>query len=131
MSSISPAKGPPDTDVHRTATLPFIFLFYLFYDIAYTPMLIAYTLEILPFNIRAKGFAIMVTRLSSLPTIAPEPYLQIRQNCVVSLTLAFNQFVNPWALDAIGWRYVRPLFPSVSNELIIDAVSRLLWMAHH
>jgi len=24
---------------------------------------------------------------------------------VVSLTLAFNQFVNPWALDALGWRY--------------------------
>ncbi|KAI8980164.1 general substrate transporter [Trametes punicea] len=67
------------------ATIPFIFIFYFFYDIAYTPMLIAYTLEILPFNIRAKGFAVM--------------------NLVVSLTLAFNQFVNPWALDAIGWRY--------------------------
>lgn len=67
------------------ATLPFVFLFYFFYDIAYTPMLIAYTLEILPFNIRAKGFAVM--------------------NMVVSLTLAFNQFVNPWALDALGWRY--------------------------
>ncbi|CAL1716242.1 unnamed protein product [Somion occarium] len=67
------------------ATVPFVFIFYFFYDIAYTPMLIAYTLEILPFNIRAKGFAVM--------------------NFVVSLTLAFNQFVNPWALDAIGWKY--------------------------
>lgn len=44
----------------RAATIPFIFIFYLFYDIAYTPMLIAYTLEILPYAIRAKGFAIMV-----------------------------------------------------------------------
>ncbi|KAI0684104.1 general substrate transporter [Cytidiella melzeri] len=67
------------------ATLAFVFLFYFFYDVAYTPMLVAYTLEILPFNIRAKGFAVM--------------------NFVVSLTLAFNQFVNPWALDALGWRY--------------------------
>ncbi|KAK7691062.1 hypothetical protein QCA50_006165 [Cerrena zonata] len=67
------------------ATVPFVFIFYFFYDIAYTPMLIAYTLEILPFNIRAKGFAIM--------------------NLSVSLTLAFNQFVNPWALDALGWKY--------------------------
>ncbi|KAI0956155.1 hypothetical protein AcV7_006631 [Taiwanofungus camphoratus] len=67
------------------ATIPFIFIFYLFYDVAYTPMLIAYTLEILPFNIRAKGFAVM--------------------NLLVSLTLAFNHFVNPWALDAIGWKY--------------------------
>ncbi|KAI0078841.1 general substrate transporter [Panus rudis PR-1116 ss-1] len=67
------------------ATVPFVFIFYFFYDIAYTPMLIAYTLEILPFSIRAKGFAVM--------------------NLVVSLVLAFNQFVNPWALDAIGWKY--------------------------
>ena len=43
-----------------TATIPFIFIFFMFYDLAYTPMLIAYTLEILPFAIRAKGFAIMV-----------------------------------------------------------------------
>ncbi|KAJ3547540.1 hypothetical protein NM688_g5395 [Phlebia brevispora] len=67
------------------ATLPFVFLFYMFYDLAYSPMLISYTLEILPFSIRAKGFAVM--------------------NFVVSLTLAFNQFVNPWALTAMGWRY--------------------------
>ena len=43
------------------ATIPFIFIFYFFYDIAYTPLLIAYTLEILPFNIRAKGFAVMAS----------------------------------------------------------------------
>ncbi|KAI5122310.1 hypothetical protein M0805_002386 [Coniferiporia weirii] len=67
------------------ATIPMIFLFFFFYDIAYTPMLIAYTLEILPFNVRAKGFAVM--------------------NITVCLTLAFNQFVNPWAMDAIGWKY--------------------------
>lgn len=44
----------------HTATIPLIFMFFAFYDIAYTPMLVAYTLEILPFNIRAKGFAVMV-----------------------------------------------------------------------
>jgi hypothetical protein len=42
------------------ATIPLIFIFFFFYDIAYTPMLVAYTLEILPFSIRAKGFAVMV-----------------------------------------------------------------------
>ncbi|TFY83287.1 hypothetical protein EWM64_g734 [Hericium alpestre] len=45
------------------ATVPFIFLFYLFYDIAYTPLLVVYTLEILPYAIRAKGFAIMASSL--------------------------------------------------------------------
>jgi sugar porter (SP) family MFS transporter len=77
-----------NTDQNTTAakaTIPLIFVFFLFYDIAYTPLLIAYTLEILPFKIRAKGFAVM--------------------NLTVYLTSAFNQFFNPWALSAIGWKY--------------------------
>ncbi|EIW84270.1 general substrate transporter [Coniophora puteana RWD-64-598 SS2] len=67
------------------ATVPLIFLYYFFYDFAYTPMLISYTLEILPYKIRARGFAIM--------------------NFTVYAAVAFNQFVNPWALEALGWRY--------------------------
>lgn len=35
-------------------------MFFFFYDFAYTPMIISYTLEILPYNIRAKGLAILV-----------------------------------------------------------------------
>ncbi|KAF9052411.1 general substrate transporter [Hymenopellis radicata] len=76
-------------ELHRAsaakATIPLIFLYYFFYDIAYSPMLVAYTLEILPYKIRAKGFAVM--------------------NIAVMLTIAFNQFVNPWAIQAIGWWY--------------------------
>jgi len=67
------------------ATIPLIFLFYLCYDIAYTPLLVAYSIEILPFSIRAKGFAVM--------------------NTAVVLTLAFNQFINPIALDSLRWKY--------------------------
>ncbi|PPQ69312.1 hypothetical protein CVT25_005913 [Psilocybe cyanescens] len=67
------------------ATIPLIFIFYFFYDLAYTPMLVAYTLEILPFRVRAKGFAIM--------------------NLTIMATVAFNQFINPWALEAISWWY--------------------------
>ena len=43
------------------ATIPFIFLFYFFYDIAYTPLVVAYVVEILPFEIRSRGFAVMVS----------------------------------------------------------------------
>ena len=43
------------------ATIPLIFLFFFFYDIAYTPLIVAYALEILPFRVRAKGFAVMVS----------------------------------------------------------------------
>jgi len=67
------------------ATVPLIFLYYFLYDIAYTPLIVSYSLEILPYGLRAKGFAIM--------------------NMTISLTQAFNQFVNPWALNAIGWKY--------------------------
>jgi len=75
--------------LHKTAaaqaTIPLMFIYFLFYDIAYTPMVVAYTLEILPYNIRAKGFAVM--------------------NFTVYLTLIFNQFANPVAIEALGWRY--------------------------
>ena len=41
-------------------TIPTIFVLHLFYNLAYTPVLVAYTLEILPVAIRAKGFAVVV-----------------------------------------------------------------------
>ncbi|KAJ6576457.1 general substrate transporter [Mycena vulgaris] len=88
--------------LHKTAaakaTIPIIFIFYFFYDLAYTPMLVAYTLEILPYKIRAKGFAVM--------------------NLVVFLTSAFNQFVNPWAISAIGWFYYLVYLGWLAVELV-------------
>ena len=31
--------------------------------------------------------------------------LTFNQNITLMLTVAFNQFVNPWALASIGWQY--------------------------
>ena len=92
------------------AIIPLIFLFFAFYDLAYTPMLVAYTLEILPFRIRAKGFAVMVNSffnnpLTTLFFSASTRLFVSSQNSVTIATVAFNQFVNPWAIDAIGWHY--------------------------
>ncbi|KAJ7035074.1 general substrate transporter [Mycena alexandri] len=84
------------------ATIPIIFIFFFFYDLAYTPMLVAYTLEILPYKIRAKGFAVM--------------------NLVVFLTSAFNQFVNPWAIDAIGWYYYLAYLAWLAIELVFVCI---------
>ncbi|KAJ6615099.1 hexose transporter [Mycena sp. CBHHK59/15] len=67
------------------AVIAFIFLYYASYDLAFTPLLATYTLEILPYNIRAKGFNIF--------------------NFTISLALIFNQYVNPIALDVIDWKY--------------------------
>ena len=52
---------------------------------AYSPLIVLYTLEILPFSIRAKGYAIFAF--------------------TVSASLVFNQYINPVALAAMGWKY--------------------------
>jgi hypothetical protein len=67
------------------AVIAFIFLFYAAYDLAFTPLIVSYTVEILPYQIRAKGFTVF--------------------NFAISLSLIFNQYVNPVALDAIKWKY--------------------------
>ncbi|KAG2351890.1 hypothetical protein BDR07DRAFT_1440973 [Suillus spraguei] len=74
-------------------------MFFFFYDLAYTPMVISYTLEILPYNIRARGLAIM--------------------NFTAYLSNAFNVFVNPWALGAIGWKYYLVFCGWLVVELVI------------
>lgn len=48
-------------------------------------MLIGYSAEILPYNIRAKGMTVMFL--------------------MVDIALFFNQYVNPVALKHIGWKY--------------------------
>jgi len=53
-------KRVSEQSLNIVATIPLIFIFYFFYDIAYTPLLVGYTLEILPYKVRAKGFAVMV-----------------------------------------------------------------------
>ncbi|OWZ80453.1 sugar transporter [Cryptococcus neoformans Tu401-1] len=67
------------------AVIPFLFLYFGFYDIAWTPLPVPYTAEILPFNMRTKGLALF----TSTGTLAN----------------AFNQFVNPIALKKLHWKY--------------------------
>jgi sugar porter (SP) family MFS transporter len=67
------------------AVIAFIFLYYAAYDIAYTPLIVSYTVEILPYALRAKGFTIF--------------------NFAISLSLIFNQYANPIALGKLGWKY--------------------------
>ncbi|EEB89700.1 hypothetical protein MPER_12172, partial [Moniliophthora perniciosa FA553] len=65
--------------------IAFMFLFFAAYDIAFSPLIVSYSVEILPFAIRAKGFNVF--------------------NLTVSAAIIFNQYVNPIALDAITWKY--------------------------
>lgn len=63
----------------------FVFIFYFHYDIAYTPLLLGYPTEIFPYSIRSKGLTVeLLSVYGSLIMLA---------------------FVNPIALDSIGWHY--------------------------
>ncbi|KAJ6626175.1 hexose transporter [Mycena sp. CBHHK59/15] len=61
------------------------FLYAAAYNLAFSPLIVTYCLEILPYNIRAKGFNIF--------------------NFTISVALVFNQYVNPIALVALNWKY--------------------------
>ncbi|UKZ91444.1 uncharacterized protein TrAFT101_006422 [Trichoderma asperellum] len=86
------------------AVIPFLFLYYGFYDIAWTPLPVSYTAEILPFNLRTKGLAIFVS--------------------VGTATNAFNQFMNPVALQAMGWKYIH-LHPCVLSRLFVHSIEEV------
>ncbi|KAJ2902731.1 hypothetical protein MKZ38_000157 [Zalerion maritima] len=67
------------------AVLAFIFIYYFFYDIAWTPLLQAYPVEIFPYTLRARG-------------------LSFTYVCSFTGLIVGNQ-VNPIAMEAIGWKY--------------------------
>ncbi|KAJ5918807.1 hypothetical protein N7454_009951 [Penicillium verhagenii] len=67
------------------AVVPMLFLFFAGFDLAYSPLFIAYPAEILPFQLRAKGLAI------TLSTDA--------------VACFFNQYVNPVAFSFLQWKY--------------------------
>ncbi|KAG6335510.1 hypothetical protein ID866_3582 [Astraeus odoratus] len=67
------------------AFVGFVFLFSAAYDIAFTPLIISYTVEILPLHLRAKGLNVF--------------------SFVICIAIVFNQYVNPIALAALGWKY--------------------------
>lgn len=67
------------------AVIVFIFVYFFHYDLAYTPLVFAYPTEILQYSIRSKGLSLELG--------------------IVYGSLVVLSFVNPIALDAIGWRY--------------------------
>ncbi|GLA90810.1 hypothetical protein AtubIFM57143_000417 [Aspergillus tubingensis] len=85
MTGLSGAFATTGNAKTGTAFIPFVFIYFAGYDIALTPLLTSYPCEIWPFRLRSRGLS--VTWMS----------------CIVAVI--FNTFVNPIALDAIGWKY--------------------------
>lgn len=67
------------------AVIPFLYTFYVFYDIAFTPLLGSYPTEIWKYTLRAGGVALV--------------------QFAIQVAIFFNIFVNPIALAAIAWKY--------------------------
>lgn len=85
ISALSGSFAQTNIASTGTAVIPFLFIYYGFYDIAFTPLLVSYTCEIWPFDLRAKGLALGMNS--------------------TRVALFFNTFVNPIVLDAIAWKY--------------------------
>ncbi|KAL4795951.1 general substrate transporter [Aspergillus venezuelensis] len=85
ISGLSGSFAQSGTSSIGTAVIPFLFIYYGFYDIAFTPLLVSYTCEIWPYNLRAWGLGLGMNS--------------------TRIALFFNTFVSPIILGAIAWKY--------------------------
>lgn len=85
VSGLSGSFATTNNSSTGLAIIPFLFIFFAFYCIAFTPLIVSYTCEIWQFKYRARGVSM----------------------CQITTQLAifFNIFVNPIALDAISWKF--------------------------
>ncbi|KAI0886107.1 MFS general substrate transporter [Annulohypoxylon maeteangense] len=74
-----------NTTTAAIIVLVFIFVYSPFYNIGWNSLVYTYMVEIFPYQQRAKGIAV--------------------QQLTVRFAVFFNTYVNPIALDRIGWRY--------------------------
>lgn len=96
-------------------------VYYILYDLAYTPLLVSYTRKAATLSNESDTestcyqwkfyptvSAPKVSQYWCAHDIIPQVLrkLKVFQNLTIYLTQAFNQFVNPWALEAMGWKYV-------------------------
>lgn len=62
-----------------------LFVYYFHYDIAWTPLLLGYPTEILPYSLRSKGIALELFSIYASLTVAA--------------------FCNPLGMENLGWKY--------------------------
>lgn len=92
----------------RYAMIFFIWIFGIFYSLAWSGLLVGYAIEVLPYNLRAKGLMIM--------------------NLSVQVALTLNTYANPLGFDAFEphtWKLY--LIYTVSNTpfMLIAGLSKL------
>lgn len=85
------------------STVVFLFLYNAAFNVACNPLLYSYTTELLPYSIRTKGLAVQIA--------------------VSEAALTVNQYVNPIALDSIGYWY----FVFYLGMLLLGTAVIYLW----
>lgn len=73
------------SDGYAKGVLAMIFLYGFAFSIGWTPLQVTYVIEILPYNLRARGLVLY--------------------NLFVALALIFNQYVNPIGVTNSKWKY--------------------------
>ncbi|RDW78372.1 general substrate transporter-4 [Coleophoma crateriformis] len=81
------------------AVLAMIFIYNAAFAIGWGPLQVTYCVEILPYNLRARGLVLY--------------------NLFVALALIFNQYANPIAVTAIKWKYYIVYDVWIFIELIV------------
>ncbi|KAK9311384.1 general substrate transporter, partial [Lipomyces starkeyi] len=85
ITALSASFAKTGVNATGIAMIPFLFVYYAGYDLAFTPLLVSYPAEIWGFMDRARGFVTVYISTFS--------------------ALMFNLFVNPIALESIAWKY--------------------------
>lgn len=95
------------------AQIVFIWIFGIFYSIGFSGLLVAYTLEVLPFHLRAKGIMIM--------------------NITVQAILAISAQSNPVAIQNLPHAWNFWLFYTVRSTInflnLISVLTRIVCLA--
>lgn len=76
------AGGPPGV---AKAIVAMIFIYNLVFSVGWGPLQVTYVVEILPYNLRARGLVLY--------------------NLFVALALIFNQYANPIGIENSGWKF--------------------------
>jgi sugar porter (SP) family MFS transporter len=97
---------PPTNKAAGYAQVPFIWIYGIFYSFAWSGLLVAYALEILPYALRAKGLMIM--------------------NIVVQAMLAMGSQTNPVAWNRLPKHWNLALFYTVNIPKIYKCHGHLL-----
>lgn len=126
VSFIIETIGSAEYAMHKNsgagkAVIVFIFIFYIFYNLGFCGLLVSYSVEILPYRIRAKVRSSLSSCFSlefSCTALTRSQGLTV-MFFFVDIALWFNQYVNPIALNAIGWKYYIVYVCWIAFELFV------------